>query len=295
MPELRLLQVRLRGDRVKDSVEVRVPLGYVVLICVLLVLGQYVIEGWVSNYGADPDVVSHVSFAGTLVSLVLALLAIIYAYYQTFAQQRDSGGISAQIEVLRNTILQSKETQLDLSNDLTRLSEISQKIDLAISIGEESTKHSLEIRREMHEVLANVTEKKEKAQKQTNNNLVNADAVAELLVSRAYYLQISVYYVLCVACKKNLEPGEAFARFMQPTIPSDKMSWLKEYLEGFLMATWYSLLDLGVCTVDGSRKAESANSVFSARVLASFKANLNAAKETNWVDMKRIDQLVEAG
>jgi hypothetical protein len=279
----------------KDSLEVRVPLGYVVLISILLVLSQYIIDGWVSDYGADPDVVSHVSFAGTLVSLVLALLAIIYAYYQTFAQQRDSGAISAQIEVLRNTIVQSKDTQLDLSNDLNRLSEISQKIDRAISIGEESTKQSIETRREIQEVLASETQKKERAQEQSNDSLDNKDVVAELLVARAYYLQICVYYVLCAACKNNMEPVDAFTKFMQPTIPSDKMSWLKEYLEGFLIANWYSLLDLGVCTVDGSRRAESVTSVFSARVSERFESQMNVVPDTNWVDMKEIYRLVKAG
>jgi hypothetical protein len=68
-----------------------------VLIVIIALMAEYQLIYWTSDFGSDPDVVGHVGFAGTIVSTVLALVAIGYAYYQTFSQRRDAEAIAAQI------------------------------------------------------------------------------------------------------------------------------------------------------------------------------------------------------
>src|ERR1700739_2024082 len=75
-----------------------------VLAAVLLMLAEYVLIGWTQNYGADHDVLSHVGFAGTIVSMILGVVAIIYAFYQGFAQQRDAQALAGQLSDLRRVL-----------------------------------------------------------------------------------------------------------------------------------------------------------------------------------------------
>lgn len=65
-------------------------------------LFEYVVMEWTRVYGSNQDVVSHVGFAGTIVSIVLAVIAIIYSYYQTFAQRKDSSLLALQLENLQS-------------------------------------------------------------------------------------------------------------------------------------------------------------------------------------------------
>ena len=63
-------------------------------------LFEYQLIMWTRDYGADKEVLSHVGFAGTIVSIVLAIIAIVYSYYQTFAQERDSATLAEQLRNL---------------------------------------------------------------------------------------------------------------------------------------------------------------------------------------------------
>ncbi|WP_281659445.1 hypothetical protein [Halobacillus sp. Cin3] len=51
---------------------------YWIIILVLFSIGAFTVY-----YGSDKDVISHIGFGGTIVSILLALIAIIYSFYQS--------------------------------------------------------------------------------------------------------------------------------------------------------------------------------------------------------------------
>lgn len=68
-----------------------------VMVCVLIVLVQLLLHYWTSESMNSGEVLAYVSFAGTIVSIILAVLAIIYSFVQTQAQQATSDSISREI------------------------------------------------------------------------------------------------------------------------------------------------------------------------------------------------------
>ena len=111
------------------------------LIVTLVVIGEYLFLESVFKYGANEGIVSYMSFAGTIVSIILAVLAIVYSYYQNFSQQRDSNSIATQVELLRNTVGDIRVSKDEFANELQRINEISDKLDQSISILAESKGH----------------------------------------------------------------------------------------------------------------------------------------------------------
>lgn len=68
-----------------------------VMVCVLIILIQLLLHYWTSESMNSGEVLAYVSFAGTIVSIILAVLAIIYSFVQTQAQQATSDSISREI------------------------------------------------------------------------------------------------------------------------------------------------------------------------------------------------------
>ena len=64
-----------------------------------------VVEAWVLNmsysFQSEEAVINYVSFAATIASLLLAVIAIIYGFYQSDGQQKSAAAISSQIDLMR--------------------------------------------------------------------------------------------------------------------------------------------------------------------------------------------------
>lgn len=82
-----------------------------ILIILVIVLLLIIIFIFVTYYGSNKDIVSYVGFAGTIVSIILAILAIVYTYYQNVSQQQSSYRISEQIIKLASVT--SKLNEID--------------------------------------------------------------------------------------------------------------------------------------------------------------------------------------
>lgn len=116
------------------------------LIIVLLMVCQYVLTSWTGDFGNDPNVVSHVGFAGTLISIILAVLAIIYAFYQSYSQTRTADAIGSQVEVLRRTVEEIQASTSGLTVELQRLDDVREKLDETVTLGRTSGEEVRQIR-----------------------------------------------------------------------------------------------------------------------------------------------------
>ncbi|QXE01743.1 hypothetical protein [Terribacillus sp. DMT04] len=63
-------------EKVKNSRIEKKDMGYWIVILVLIMVGQFTFF-----YGDKNDIVSHIGFGGTIVSILLAVVAIIYSFY----------------------------------------------------------------------------------------------------------------------------------------------------------------------------------------------------------------------
>ncbi|MDR0182024.1 hypothetical protein [Lysobacter arvi] len=94
----------------------------------VLVLGQLLFSAYTVNVAGNRDVLDYLSFAGTVIGIVLAVLAIVYSYFATITQKDDAESLRSQISSLGSTVLQASNTSTQLGSELQRLKDISEQL-----------------------------------------------------------------------------------------------------------------------------------------------------------------------
>lgn len=98
-----------------------------VMVCVLIVLIQLLLHYWSSESMNSGEVLAYVSFAGTIVSIILAVLAIIYSFVQTQSQQATSDSISREIFRLTDITTKIDTTSQDVTHVVAQLPVVLEK------------------------------------------------------------------------------------------------------------------------------------------------------------------------
>lgn len=103
----------------------------------LIVLIQFIAQ-WLSfEYKDSSNALGYVSFAGTIVSIILAVLAIIYSYIQSASQQSSSEKITSQVDKLVDVVSKIDTSKISFSTELSKLKDINDKIDKTMSSQQE--------------------------------------------------------------------------------------------------------------------------------------------------------------
>lgn len=79
-----------------------------IMIIIILSLSQLLLHYFSAQVMTGSEVINYVSFAGTIVSIILAVLAIVYSFYQSFTQQNNVDLIAREIERLKETAVDIK-------------------------------------------------------------------------------------------------------------------------------------------------------------------------------------------
>jgi hypothetical protein len=102
--------------RLKEEYMMQMEIGkifsrreWLLVVAILLML-----EAWWLNvsyaFHAEQAVINYISFASTIASLLLALLAIIYGFYQAAGQQKSAAALSMQVDAMQNVQRELSET-----------------------------------------------------------------------------------------------------------------------------------------------------------------------------------------
>jgi uncharacterized membrane protein len=97
-------------------------IGFIALIELVVLHMAY-------THGADKEILSHVSFAGTIASMILAVVAIIYGFIQATSQQTSSEKIAAQVDSLRNVVRNVDASQGVVEGVLLKLESVANRVD----------------------------------------------------------------------------------------------------------------------------------------------------------------------
>ena len=173
----------------------------VVMVIALIMLAEYVLITWTQNYGADPDVVSHIGFAGTIVSIILALVAIFYSYYQGFAQQRDAQALGQQLSALRDLGHTLTESGESLANTGSELQQVRTQIQDMLEISRRTEKSSAETLAHIKQVQ---TAPPSPVAAPSAPAALNVEYLADRLVNAATGKQQALYEALCYAADHSL-------------------------------------------------------------------------------------------
>jgi hypothetical protein len=100
------------------------------LAVVVLQMFQYWVFSVSHELKSYQDVLNYVSFAATITSLILAVIAIIYGFVQSETQHKTSAALSAQVDTLRTASTELNSSKDRLEQQLDRVTLVTTKIDL---------------------------------------------------------------------------------------------------------------------------------------------------------------------
>lgn len=100
------------------------------LVIALLLMIEYWIISSSYTFAGEQLVLNYISFAGTISSILLAVLAIIYGFYQSSSQQQASSQILSQVENLRSVSDRLQQSPIKLEEQLDRISGITRQTGL---------------------------------------------------------------------------------------------------------------------------------------------------------------------
>lgn len=118
-----------------------------ILLLLLCLVVEFLVIRSAYSLPSGTDIVRFVSFTASITSIILAVLAVVYSYYQNFAQRRDSQLVSDQIGRLREIISQVDVSTDTLEEEIQDAAETSAEIRRAVSeLREESSQEFENIR-----------------------------------------------------------------------------------------------------------------------------------------------------
>lgn len=99
------------------------------MLILLIVLFQWLIHFWSTEALSSSAIVDYVSFAGTLVSTILAVLAIIYSFIQSASQQTTSEVISREVHRLQSIVSDVNTSTSKVNESLEKLPQIIEQLE----------------------------------------------------------------------------------------------------------------------------------------------------------------------
>ncbi len=240
----------------------QISVGLALLAGVLALALQHILTLWTTTWGGDSQIVSHVSFAGTLVSIILAVLAIVYSYYQNFSQQRDSSSISTQIETLRTVVEDIRRSGTGVSVELNRLEDITKKLDHTILLGEESRR----VVHEMHEQVASIKQISEVQAAISSSGHseapIEAGRLGERVANVASQMELSCYLALCRGVKLGIDARTIAENVVIPAAHARGYDYLSEWADGIFTGICWTLQSFDLVDTDDSLKITRVDALF---------------------------------
>jgi hypothetical protein len=213
-----------------------------------LVLTQYLLHTWANRHAVNPNLVNQISFTGTIMSIVLAVLAIVYSYYQNATQQQVSHNVAAQVDLLQGVVTDVRGAKQSLAGELGRLDDIRENLE-----------ETLRYTRESHGRVSRIEEafqrlsswgSKEDTNREGNEIVLDAPEKA-WLVRRAALLdvQFSAYYLLMHPEAQGKQIADLAFDVYAPAVAEFeglKGASMLASIGGHFMGVYYVLDDLGL-------------------------------------------------
>ncbi|OEZ88539.1 hypothetical protein JAB6_05790 [Janthinobacterium sp. HH104] len=104
--------------------------GFVLIVCLLELILLHIVYSSVYNYSDIKNVVDAFAFGGTLVGILVGVIAIIYAFYQGAAQQETNNAMVSELTKLATIKEEIGNSARLLGKELGELDRISEKLNL---------------------------------------------------------------------------------------------------------------------------------------------------------------------
>lgn len=177
------------------------------MIIIITIISQFIIHQFSSNMMNETQVINYISFSGTIVSLILAILAIMYSFIQTGTQQSNADRIALNITSLNGTteLFSSSASEVvtqieELNNVVMDIRKLPDSIVTMISeaIGNVNKKHV----NDMDEIIRSALEESSHKQKQADSQIAKIETNNHDGVDSAIFSMLFTTIAMCILIKK---------------------------------------------------------------------------------------------
>jgi len=222
---------------------------------IIAVLSQLLITQWTVKAAGSREIVDYISFAGTVIGIVLAFLAIVYSYLTTASQKNDSENLKAQILRLSETVQSAGASGQKFEAGVGRLEDI---VSVLGSLEKHSRDSSARVEAELAEIRSEFAAKREtsesKTERSTSPSTDEKNSILptlKILVDKASPFQLICYFHACTA------PATSDARIKSENNLMDRIldsKGIDEYLKGQMASSYWMLRDMGIASADIRRE-----------------------------------------
>lgn len=209
---------------------------------IILVLTQLLISQWTVRVAGSREVIDYVSFAGTVVGMILAVLAIIYAFLSTSSQKDDAENLRSQLANLNDTISRADVSEEKFKLEVGKLEEILGGLT-------DLQKIALQSAARVDQRFDQLQARESRATKKVKDEAIVAEGPAVIdykpalvrLAAMAAPWQVLVYHALWANPKDAVARKDELDRLLLETV-SERL--LSEYLDGQASGFYWCLSDL---------------------------------------------------
>lgn len=236
-------------------------------IIFVISLTQFIVQFIAFIYAGSSSALGYISISGTIVSIILALLAIIYSYYQSTSQANSSSSLNNQIDKLIGIVDEIKTDKSDLGYELDQLSDIREKIDSSISL--QKVSHA-----QVTELTNTIGELRNNRLSETYPEKLQDDPFSKLVVDGDNLIHLTlilIYY----SSSTGVPVKNMWSELSEPTVQAihngNASSKLLEFYKGSITSIISVFKALGFIEIDGED--------FVIAPEESFENNLNQFRE----------------
>lgn len=256
-----------------------------IFLIVILLLIQFVVH-WLSlKYGSSVSALGYVSFAGTVVSILLGLIAIIYAFVQSFTQASSVVEIREQVDKLidaGNDIVKSKD---DLHRSAMELSSITDELSTKIGESILVTKEVAGNVGRLSDVFASHKPSVSSGSAEDVQSSEASVGVNCLTIFDSTKILVAIMVpAVAEGAKRNFNLEDIRVKIAEPL--GGKLGYASGVLDGLLLMTVFTLEAEGFVTIKNPESAEVellCSESFLARTESSFPRS-NAGEYKEMVD-----------
>lgn len=215
---------------------------------VILVLGQLLITTWTVHAAGNKSVIDYISFAGTVVGMILAILAIVYSFISNASQKSDADMLRLQLFSLNEAISRADASGEQFASELGKLEEIRLALSKVALNSEQSLAVSSRLEQSFDYLKSQTINKERQSNSSGNGEVGSLLDAAIYIASHAVTDQVIMYFLAIEAdFIERDELARSTKELIGPIYKSAKdYDLLSSYKSGELLAYNLILSDLDV-------------------------------------------------
>jgi len=212
----------------------------------------------VYTYGTDKEVLAYSSFAGTITSIILALIAIIWGFVQTITQQNSAVELGKQIDSLKDAGKNVTGSAEALTEGLTHLSNVAKKLEDIGEVVTASQKGITDVSGMMGDLIKAQEKIRPIVDTPDTTTAIDANTLVQWITAANIGATNSIYCLYKLDSKKldRAAVGKLLNEAFHAARPGGDKFDLSDYFRGHVAATSGLLKAMGLLQIDNQDIAQ---------------------------------------